>query len=113
MEEDVIGVFKNEDLQNLFNSLVEKVITLENISLIDFLGVQNKNIKEVAQAFPKSKIVSRGNEIRIQGSTPEIIKISDILTSLINHYHKFGKVTPLLFPKFMVLLSKYGGICEV
>ena len=73
--------------------MVEKIITLENISLIDFLGVQNKNIKEVAQAFPKSKIVSRGNEIKIQGSSPEIIKINDILNSLINHYHKYGKVS--------------------
>ena len=73
--------------------MVEKIITLENISLIDFLGVQNKNIKEVAQAFPKSKIVSRGNEIKIQGTSPEIIKINDILNSLINHYHKYGKVS--------------------
>lgn len=73
--------------------MVEKVITLENISLIDFLGVENKNITEVASAFPKSKIVSRGNEIRIKGSTTEILKINDILNSLIAHYHKYGKVT--------------------
>ena len=73
--------------------MVEKVITLENISLIDFLGVENKNITEVASAFPKSKIVSRGNEIRIKGSTTEILKINDILNSLIEHYHKYGKVT--------------------
>jgi len=73
--------------------LVEKVITLENISLVDFLGVENKNIKEVASAFPKSKIVSRGNEIRIKGSTPEILKINDILNSLVAHYHKYGRVT--------------------
>lgn len=73
--------------------MVEKVITLENVSLLDFLGVENKNINEVASAFPKSKIVSRGNEIRIQGSSTEIIKINEILHSLINHYHKYGKVT--------------------
>jgi phosphate starvation-inducible PhoH-like protein len=73
--------------------LVEKVITLENISLIDFLGVENNNIKEVAAAFPSSRIISRGNEIRIKGSTPEIIKINDILNSLLDHYHKYGRVT--------------------
>lgn len=73
--------------------MVEKVITLENISLIDFLGVENKNINEVASAFPKSKIVSRGNEIRIQGTTSEILKINDILNSLLSHYHQYGKVT--------------------
>ncbi len=73
--------------------MVEKTITLENVSLTDFLGVENKNIRKVASAFPESKIVSRGNEIRIQGSTPEIIKISDILEALLDHYHKFGKLT--------------------
>lgn len=73
--------------------MVEKVITLENVSLLDFLGVENKNIKEVASAFPKSKIVSRGNEIRIKGNTTEILKINDILNSLVEHYHKYGKIT--------------------
>jgi phosphate starvation-inducible protein PhoH and related proteins len=73
--------------------LVEKVITLENISLIDFLGTENQNIKQLAAAFPSSKIISRGNEIKIQGQTPEITKIHEILSSLIDHYHKFGKIT--------------------
>ncbi|GAB3902124.1 PhoH family protein [Larkinella knui] len=73
--------------------LVEKVITLDNVSLIDFLGVENNNIKEVAAAFPMSKIISRGNEIRIKGTTPEISRITDILDSLIEHYQKYGKLT--------------------
>ena len=73
--------------------MVEKIITLENVSLTDFLGVENKNIQEVAAAFPKSKIISRGNEIRIRGTAPEILKINDIINSLLQHYHRFGKVT--------------------
>ena len=73
--------------------MVEKVIELENISLVDFLGVENENIKKLASAFPKSKIISRGNQIRIQGSTPEILKINSAFNELIAHYHKYGKVT--------------------
>jgi phosphate starvation-inducible PhoH-like protein len=73
--------------------LVEKIITLENISLLDFLGVENQNISELSNHFPSSKIISRGNEIRIKGQSKEIIRINDILNSLLNHYHKFGKVT--------------------
>ncbi|MEQ9307679.1 MAG: PhoH family protein [Marinoscillum sp.] len=73
--------------------MLEKVITLENIPLVDFLGIQNQNIKEIASAFPESKIVSRGNEILIQGSAPQILKINDILNSLLSHYHQFGKIT--------------------
>jgi phosphate starvation-inducible PhoH-like protein len=73
--------------------LVERVITLDKISLPDFLGVENKNIGLLAHAFPKSKIISRGNEIQLKGSSNEILKISDILSGLIEHYHKFGKIT--------------------
>ena len=73
--------------------MVEKIITLENISLVDFLGVDNSNIKEVSSSFPKTKIISRGNEIRIQGAGTEILRVNELFNSLVNHYHKFGKVT--------------------
>jgi len=73
--------------------LLEKIITLEDVSMVDFLGIHNSNIKEVAAAFPGSKIISRGNEIRIQGTAPEIIRITDVLDTLVAHYQKYGKIT--------------------
>ncbi|HET9054747.1 MAG TPA: PhoH family protein, partial [Cyclobacteriaceae bacterium] len=72
--------------------MTEKTVTLENIPLLDFLGVENRNIQSLASAFPKSKIVSRGNEILVRGSAAEIEQISDILHSLIQHFHKYGRV---------------------
>ncbi|HAA16233.1 MAG TPA: phosphate starvation-inducible protein PhoH [Cytophagales bacterium] len=74
--------------------MVEKIITLDDVSLPEFLGVENQNIKQVASAFPESKIVSRGNEIRIKGTPPEILRINDLLNSLLDHYHRYGTVTP-------------------
>ncbi|MEO5603040.1 MAG: PhoH family protein [Cyclobacteriaceae bacterium] len=73
--------------------MIEKIVSLENISLPEFLGVENKNIDSLAAAFPKSRIVSRGNQIVLKGSTSEIVQIDDILTALIQHYHKYGRVT--------------------
>lgn len=73
--------------------MLEKIITLENVSLVDFLGIENQNINALSEAFPDSKIVSRGNEIRINGTAPQILKINEILNSLLNHYHEYGKVT--------------------
>jgi len=78
---------------NTHNLLVEKIITLEDVSLVDFLGIENNNIREVAAAFPMSKIISRGNEIRLMGTPPEIVRITDILESLLQHYQKYGKIT--------------------
>ncbi len=73
--------------------MIEKTITLENIPLTDFLGVENKNITELAEAFPKTRIISRGNEILVKGEAPDIVQITEILDSLMAHFHQFGKIT--------------------
>lgn len=73
--------------------MVEKVVFLDNISLVEFLGIENKNIKEIANAFPESKVISRGNEIHIKGSMAEVFRINDILHALLAHYHQYNKMT--------------------
>lgn len=72
--------------------MIEKTITLENVSLLDFLGVENKNMNELTHAFPKSKIISRGNEIVLKGDPTDVVQITDILNSLVDHFHQFGKI---------------------
>ena len=73
--------------------MIEKTITLQNISLPDFLGIENKNVNELAHAFPRSKIISRGNEIVVKGESTDIVQITDILNSLVDHFHQFGRIT--------------------
>ncbi|HRJ28126.1 MAG TPA: PhoH family protein [Cyclobacteriaceae bacterium] len=73
--------------------MIEKIITLENVSLVDFLGIENKNITELASAFPKSRIVARGNQLMVKGSTDEIVQIDDIVQSLLDHFHRYGRIT--------------------
>ncbi len=69
--------------------MTDKVFTLEEeISLTDFLGVENIHIKEVASAFPLSKIISRGNQILIKGNTEEINRISEVLEAMIERLAK-------------------------
>ncbi|WP_086595487.1 PhoH family protein [Hymenobacter crusticola] len=81
--------------------MVEKIITLENVSLVDFLGPDNQNIRQLAAAFPGSKIISRGNEIKIQGQTPVIARINEILSSLIEHYHQYGQITDKVVSEYV------------
>jgi len=73
--------------------LIEKVVTLEDISMVDFVGIENRTMDTLSAAFPKSKIVSRGNQIFIKGSTAEVTQIDDLLNSLIDHFHKYGRIT--------------------
>lgn len=72
--------------------MIEKVITLETIPALDFVGVESKNLKTLANAFPKSKIVARGNEIKIIGSTEEVKKISGVIKLLFVHFERYGKI---------------------
>lgn len=73
--------------------MAEKIITIDEVAIVDLLGAENRNLKQVASAFPKTKIVSRGNEIKLIGSNPEILKISEILDLLQSHFSKYGNIS--------------------
>jgi phosphate starvation-inducible PhoH-like protein len=73
--------------------LIEKIVELDIVSLVDFLGEENRNIYTLASAFPKSRIVSRGDQIIVKGTASEVEQIEEILKELIEHYHEFGRVT--------------------
>ena len=75
------------------DKLLEKTVTLAHVSLVDVLGFENKNIKMLSSAFPKSQVISRGNKIYLKGSSDQILKINSILTSLMTYYQKYGKLT--------------------
>lgn len=86
--------------------MIEKVITLENISLVEFLGPANTNINRIAAAFPKSKIVSRGNEIKLRGETSEVIKINEVVQLLIDHLNRYGSISEETIDQY---LGNSGG----
>jgi phosphate starvation-inducible protein PhoH and related proteins len=72
--------------------LLEHTITLEGISLLEFLGAENRNLKQLSAYFPSTKILSRGNEIKIKGNSEEVVKISEIIDQIIAHYNKYGAI---------------------
>ena len=49
-------------------------------------------MNELTHAFPKSKIISRGNEIVLKGDPTDVVQITDILNSLVDHFHQFGRI---------------------
>lgn len=73
--------------------MIEQIIKIENIPLVDFFGVENSNIREVANAFPNSRITSRGNEVYLQGKDIEVAKIADIIENLSSHYKKHKELS--------------------
>ncbi len=80
---------------------VEKTITLNDISLPEFLGVENQNINLIAEKFPSSKIVSRGSVINLKGNPTEIIKINSIILRLTEYFHEFGEINKDIVLRFL------------
>lgn len=92
--------------------MTEKTIILEDIAPLDFLGIDNQTIREVAALFPSSKIISRGNEILIKGNEPEVAKIDVILQSLVDHCQKFGKISPTVLKNQLGISELNGASSE-
>jgi phosphate starvation-inducible PhoH-like protein len=65
--------------------LLEKIISLADISLIDFLGVSNANLQALTNAFPQTKIIARGDQLMIRGSDDQISLVEAIVNQCIEH----------------------------
>ena len=65
--------------------MLEKIISLADISLIDFLGVSNANLQALINAFPQTKIIARGEQLTIRGSDDQISLVEAIVNQCIAH----------------------------
>jgi len=72
--------------------LVEKRIVLDDVSLVDFVGVQNRHIRIISEAFPQTIIVARGEELVVRGNQQEIEQIEGIVDSMKSHLAKYGQI---------------------
>ena len=52
--------------------MTEKTIVLEEIDPVDIYGVNNKLINLLTGYFPRMKVVARGSEIKLKGSSADV-----------------------------------------
>lgn len=70
----------------------EKFILLDEVNPQDLWGPGNVNLKLLQVSFPKVKIVSRGNAIRLNGSEAEINGCVKVLETMINTLMRSGSL---------------------
>lgn len=70
--------------------MIQKEITIEGAEPSDILGVNNKNLKLLQHHFAKLKIVSRGNQLFVNGDIREIENFENDLHRLIKLSNKQG-----------------------
>lgn len=73
--------------------MTEISINLDDISPVDFFGINNSNLILLRNAFPKLKIASRGNKIKIAGNPSEIDQLRETVNSMMNLLEKYGRLS--------------------
>ena len=73
--------------------MLEKIISLADISLIDFLGVSNANLQALTNAFPQTKIIARGDQLMIRGSDDQISLVEAIVNQCIDHLESHSSLS--------------------
>ena len=70
----------------------KKIISLNDIDIIEFLGVNNINFSKITSYFPKLKLIARDSEIKAIGDKQELNKFSKSINRILDYYHKFNSI---------------------
>ena len=74
--------------------MFEKKINLsEDINPTDFFGINDLNIEQIRNFFPKIRIVARGSSIKVIGDELEIEHFEQKMQLLMDFYHKYNRLT--------------------
>lgn len=73
-------------------ALEEKYITLEGVDLINFSGINERNIDLIRERF-QSNVTLRGENVFLRGETSEIALIETIIKELMLLQKRQGKIT--------------------
>jgi phosphate starvation-inducible PhoH-like protein len=72
--------------------LAEKIIVIENLNPIAFFGVNQEHFNHFQELFPKIKMVTRGNELKLMGTSNEIELFQERFLAVLNYYDKYGQL---------------------
>jgi phosphate starvation-inducible PhoH-like protein len=73
--------------------LNELKLTLESVDPVQFWGANNEHYELVKSAFPKLKIVARGNEVKVLGDEQELKVFEKKYGQLISQLEKYSTLT--------------------
>ncbi|PWE00051.1 PhoH family protein [Marinilabilia rubra] len=70
--------------------MIEKLIYLESVDLVEFLGVKNSKLDLIKAGFPKLRIVARGNWLKAMGEAEEVADFEEKINQLLEHYERYN-----------------------
>ena len=73
--------------------MIEKLIYLEGVDPIALYGINNAQYERMRKAFPRLKLVARGNEIKVMGEKTEVQNFEKTIELMISYFHKFNNIS--------------------
>jgi phosphate starvation-inducible PhoH-like protein len=73
--------------------LNELKLTLESVDPVQFWGANNEHYEIIKNAFPKLKVVARGNEVKVLGDEKELQVFEQKYTLLLNQLEQYSTLT--------------------
>ncbi len=71
----------------------ELIISIEGVSLVEFLGVNNSKLAILKRAFPRLRLISRGNKIKAIGNEDDMQLFADKAELMIDFLKKYGTLS--------------------
>jgi phosphate starvation-inducible PhoH-like protein len=87
---------------------VEKIVEIEGVDPRELYGVENRNLAQIAELFPKLKFVARGSTLKVLGEEGEIARFEKKLHALTEYYLKYNRLSPEVIEQTME-----GGLPDV
>jgi phosphate starvation-inducible protein PhoH and related proteins len=72
--------------------MIERIIFLEDIDPVIFLGPNNKLLDQIQSYFPKIKIIARGSEIKCIGEADEINVLAEKIAEINEYLRKYNHI---------------------
>jgi len=70
--------------------MIEKLIYLDSVDFVEFMGVNNAKLALIINNFPKLKITARGDWIKVSGEANEVADFENKMTLLLDYYYQYN-----------------------
>lgn len=83
--------------------MVEKQFTISEVDPVDLLGINNRKLDIIQSYFPKIKIISRGDILKVKGSKSDLEEFEKRLQLLIHHIQTYKSLPEKAIEDLMML----------
>lgn len=71
----------------------EVTIHLNGIEPVDFYGINNGKLKKLQKSFPRIKVVSRGDRIKLNGNEKDIARFTKTVDQIQQFIRRYGEIS--------------------